>query len=92
MTHDWGPHQMPDMDAATCRVCGLTASHASIVTGYWTHNDEPLPPCPSPELGWHVIAGTHLLECLRRCQAGEDADLVFAEIWANAEHEEVDPE
>lgn len=38
------------------------------------------------ELGWHVIAGSHLLECLRRCQAGEDADLVFAELWANAEH------
>lgn len=38
------------------------------------------------ELGWHVIAGYDLLSLLRRCTAGEDADLVFAELWANAEH------
>lgn len=37
-------------------------------------------------LGWHVIAGTHLLENLKRVAAGEDPDLVFAELWANAEH------
>lgn len=38
------------------------------------------------ELGWHVIAGTHLLDILRRCAGGEDADLVYAELWANAQH------
>lgn len=38
------------------------------------------------ELGWHVIAGSHLLSLLRRCGDGEDADLVFAELWANADH------
>ena len=41
------------------------------------------------DLGWHVISGTHLLELLRRAAAGESPDLVFAELWANAEHEEV---
>ena len=39
-------------------------------------------------LGWHVIGGTHLLELFRRCAEGENPDLVFAEIWANAEHED----
>lgn len=42
-------------------------------------------------LGWHVIAGTELLELLRRCERGEKADHVYAELWANAEHEQVDP-
>lgn len=43
---------------------------------------------PDP-LGWHVISGSHLLGLLRRCADGESPDLVFAELWANAEHEEV---
>lgn len=41
---------------------------------------------PTP-LGWHAISGEELLDALRRCTAGEDADLVYAELWANAEHE-----
>ena len=41
---------------------------------------------PDP-LGWHVIGGTHLLELLRRAHNGEDPDLLYAEAWANAEHE-----
>lgn len=49
--------------------------------------EDPEDPAP---LGWHVIAGDHLLELLRRAQAGEDADLIFAELWANAEHDHVD--
>lgn len=40
-------------------------------------------------LGWHVIAGEDLLHALRRCAAGEAPDAVYAELWANAEHEEV---
>lgn len=40
-----------------------------------------------PDLGWHVISGADLLAALRRCENGEDADLVFAEMWANARHE-----
>lgn len=36
-------------------------------------------------LGWHVIQGEHLLSVLRRCEQGESADLVFAELWANSE-------
>lgn len=43
-------------------------------------------------LGWHVISGEHLLEVLRRANQGEDADLLFAELWANAEHERVEPD
>jgi hypothetical protein len=44
---------------------------------------------PAPSLGWHVISGEHLLEVLGRVAAGEDPDLVYAELWANADHEEV---
>jgi hypothetical protein len=43
-------------------------------------------------LGWHVISGEDLLEALRRCAAGENADLVYAELWANAEHEKIEGE
>lgn len=41
-------------------------------------------------LGVHVIEGEALLEMLRRTAAGESPDMVFAEAWANAEHEHVD--
>lgn len=41
-------------------------------------------------LGWHVISGTTLLNAMRRCERGEKADMVYAELWANAEHEHVD--
>jgi hypothetical protein len=40
-------------------------------------------------LGWHVISGEQLLDALRRCAAGADPDLIYAEMWANADHEEV---
>ena len=43
-----------------------------------------------PDLGWHVISGEHFLDCLRRCEEGESADMVFAELWANSEHVEND--
>lgn len=42
------------------------------------------------DLGWHVISGGELLDALRRVEAGEPADLVYAELWANAEHETVE--
>lgn len=42
-------------------------------------------------LGWHVISGERLLELLRRAAAGENADLLYAEEWANADHETVEP-
>ena len=41
-------------------------------------------------MGWHVISGVRLLDALRRCEAGESADIVMAELWANAEHEAVE--
>lgn len=40
--------------------------------------------------GWHVLSANDLLAALRRCEAGESADLVYAELWANADHEQVD--
>lgn len=46
----------------------------------------------SAPLGWHVISGEHLLESLKRVGQGEDPDLVFAELWANAEHEHIGEE
>jgi hypothetical protein len=42
---------------------------------------------PGP-LGWHVICGEELLGALRRCGAGEDPDLVYIELCANAERRE----
>lgn len=42
-------------------------------------------------LGWNVISSEGLLDLLRRANAGEDPDLLFAEAWANAEHEEIEP-
>jgi len=38
-------------------------------------------------LGYHVLPGELLLDSLRRVGKGEDPDLVFAELWANASHE-----
>lgn len=42
-------------------------------------------------LGWWVISGESLLAMLRRVEAGEDPDLVYAEEYANCDHEEVPP-
>lgn len=41
------------------------------------------------DLGWHVISGDALLDLLRRAAVGEDPDLLYAEEWANADHEQV---
>jgi hypothetical protein len=38
-------------------------------------------------LGWWVISGEALLDLLRRAAAGEDADALYAEEYANAGHE-----
>lgn len=43
-----------------------------------------------PSLGWHVISGEMFLEALRRVESGENSDLVYAEMWANADHEHVE--
>lgn len=40
-------------------------------------------------LGWWAISGEVLLDGLRRCAAGEDPDLVYAEMYANSDHEDV---
>jgi uncharacterized protein (DUF433 family) len=60
--------------------------------GEW--DDVPDPPSrddgratTAPTLGWWTIAGSELLDALRRCQAGEDAALVYAEMYANSDHE-----
>lgn len=45
---------------------------------------------PATDLGWHVISGEDLLAVLRRIEDGESADLVYAELWANAKHEEIE--
>jgi hypothetical protein len=38
---------------------------------------------------WHVISEPDLLELLRRCENGEPADTVYAEHYANANHQPV---
>jgi hypothetical protein len=43
-------------------------------------------------MGWHVISGEHLLELLRRVADGEDPDLVYLEVYVNAEVEVIDDE
>lgn len=43
------------------------------------------------KLGWWAIQGEVLISMLRRCSAGEDPDLVYAEEYANSDHEWVDP-
>lgn len=40
--------------------------------------------------GWHVIHAQALLDALRRAASGEDPDLVYAELWANHGHEQVE--
>ena len=39
----------------------------------------------SAERSWHVVPDDELLTMLRRVEAGEKADLVMAEHYANAE-------
>lgn len=33
---------------------------------------------------WWVISGAEMLDALRRCAAGEDPDLIYAELYANS--------
>ena len=42
------------------------------------------------ELGWWTLSGENLLNSLRRAAAGEDPDLIYAELYANSEHEYVE--
>lgn len=65
---------MTDDDDEACFLCGEYACDGDCTAD------------KGDDLGFHVIGGTHLLELLKRCQDGEDADMVFAELWANAEH------
>jgi hypothetical protein len=45
---------------------------------------------PAPDLGWWSISGEALLDMLHRVADGEDPDLVYAEEYANSEHEWVE--
>ena len=47
-------------------------------------------PTQDERLGVVVTLGSRLLELLRRVENGETADLVFAEVWANADHVRAD--
>ena len=38
---------------------------------------------------WIVIAKSHLVALLERAAAGEDPQLLYVELYANSEHEEV---
>ena len=39
-------------------------------------------------MGWWVISGEALIAMLRRAHNGEDPDLLYAEEYANSEHED----
>lgn len=41
-------------------------------------------------LGWWAISGEALMEMLRRVAAGEDPDLIYAEEYANSQHEDAE--
>lgn len=42
------------------------------------------------DLGWWAISGEDVLDALRRAHDGEDPDLVFAELYANSDHEVIE--
>lgn len=42
----------------------------------------------SGALGWWAISGEALMDMLRRVAAGEDPALVYAEEYANSDHDE----
>lgn len=42
---------------------------------------------PEP-LGWWTISGEALLAALHRVAAGDNPDLVYAELYANSEHDQ----
>ncbi len=39
------------------------------------------------DLGWWAIHGQTILDALRRAHAGDDPDVVYAELYANSEGE-----
>lgn len=39
------------------------------------------------DLGWWTISGAALLDALNRVQDGDDPDVVYAELYANSDHE-----
>jgi hypothetical protein len=42
-------------------------------------------------MSWWVIEDAALMSMLRAVQQGDDPDIVFAEHYANSEHQKVDP-
>lgn len=42
---------------------------------------------PEDSLGWWTLSGVDFLRGLRRCHEGDDPDLVYAEYYANSDHE-----
>lgn len=42
------------------------------------------------DLGWWTISGAALLDALGRAHRGEDPDLIYAEMYANSDHETED--
>ena len=44
------------------------------------------------DLGWWVISGDALLDALRQAATGTDPDLLYAELYANADSTAVPPD
>lgn len=42
----------------------------------------------SAGMGWWAISGEAFMEALRRAHDGEDPDLLYAEHYANSDHED----
>lgn len=41
----------------------------------------------TPDKTWWVINGQELLNALKLCASGENPDIVYLELWANADTE-----
>jgi len=79
--HDWEPWSSATLGRGrVCQRCGR-------------QDDGYQQPCASErdDLGWWAIAGSELLAALRRAHSGEDPDLVYAELYANSDQEQVPP-
>jgi len=42
------------------------------------------------DLGWWVISGEHFMDALRRAANGEDPEILYTELYANSDVEQVE--
>lgn len=45
---------------------------------------------PMKKASWNVIKTDMLIDMMKRAAAGEDPDMIYAEFYANCDHEQVE--